>query len=262
MKKKIISFIEQRIKMIIFFALTIFTFASIFLIMKYYRHEWIKNVGYSIVAAYIFYLLNECTFNIINYFSRKKKRNIIKAIAYRKLQLLLCRLDDIFISIYEAKNKQKYKGTLNELYQVDVLRRLTSNFCLLDKSDILCEEHNGSCRHLTYEEKLFSLWNDVKRYADELLNTQYIYFDYDLSYQIQYLVNDNFISTFFQKIYCFDKTHSLCLFIPKGNREVIEDAFNNIIKLHKIAFELYDCLKEDHRFKNIYKPIFYDKDND
>lgn len=102
----------------------------------------------------------------------------------------------------------------------------------------------------------------MKRYADELLNTQYIFVDYDLSYQIQYLVNDNFISTFFQKNYCFDKTHSLCLFIPKEKSEVIEDAFNNIIKLHKIAFELYDCLKEDRRFKNIYKPIFYDKDND
>lgn len=108
--------------MIIFFALTIFTFCSIFLVIKYYGCEWIKNIGYSIVAAYIFYLLNECTFNIINYFSRKKKRNIIKAIAYRKLQLLLCRLDNIFISIYEVKNQQKYEGTLDELYQVDVLR--------------------------------------------------------------------------------------------------------------------------------------------
>lgn len=89
--------------------------------------------------------------------------------------------------------------------------------------------------------------------------TPYTQTDPELSYQLEYLLSENSfndIFIFLQKNWPIN--YSCILSLNQPNTEICKNNLENVIALHKIAFTLYDILKDDKRLKNIYKPPFYD----
>ena len=83
----------------------------------------LQGISLSIVAAYIFYLFMEFFPSLI----RRHREYSMMAICYRNLQLMLNRLDCLFIEPYKAVMKNKNGNTeitiptLNVFFETDFL---------------------------------------------------------------------------------------------------------------------------------------------
>lgn len=227
--------------------------------MLFIDHDLPKGIGMSIIAAYIFYLFLELVPSIL----RDWDSLPAKAIAYRRLQLLLVRLDDIFISTYKkAKNKEDTRPEnefqIEDFYNSSFLKNFMSGFDLSQESKVY---EAFTMKPLTFANTIMSNWNDVNKYANALIQMPCVQNDIKLAYQLDFLLDNNTLSYIFGMSHMFN--------ISKINFEGFlslnqigdvsqKNSLNNIIQLHEIAFKYYDLLKKDDRFHSIVvAPNFY-----
>ena len=220
-------------------------------------NEFFKNVSYSIVAATIFYIIVEYIPELKRENRRKQEELYLKAIAYRKLQLCLTRVDSIFTDMYrelnEIKNFQEVEMSLEEFYDIEHIMNIVDNIDINTSAPVISRFN----KDISYKEYLRLTWNEAVQYANEALGTRYVEMNAVLAYELQYLISEGTLPVFFKMLDVRDiSTKDI---FPKGtNNERYEgDTLRNIIQLHKIAFSLYNELKVDKSFKAIYKPCFY-----
>ena len=136
---KIITWICIRIRLIVFILLTVLTIFASKAVLTLEINDgvsaMINNVSYSIIAAYIFYLINDVIPSIIKFYDNKKRNKIIMSITYRKLQLLLANFDGIFLETYKGIYKVDYKGNLYDFFNLEFLIKLVDNFDLRNESN-------------------------------------------------------------------------------------------------------------------------------
>lgn len=256
--------IYKNIRIIVFMLLTILTLFTISSVLNMEIEGNIdttmNNVGYSIIAAYIFYLINEVIPSIIQFYNNRKRNRIIMSIAYRKLQLLLVNLDGIFLEIYKDKNNEEYKGSLNEFYEINFLYKLLVDFDLSKLSNIYTVDASGNEIKLTYEENLNNTWSSIKRLAQDILNTQYILENHKLAYEVEFLISESNLSTYF-KLRRFYNDHLLVhIFMRTIDNNITDSNLLKCIKsIHKIAFDMYDDLNNEKELRNIFPPKFYNE---
>lgn len=211
--------------------------------VPYWLYPW-GELGYwisiSIIAATIFYVFQ-------TYIPTLMAENLNRpamAITYRKLQLLLVRLDDL-IDI-----------SFDDFFNASFLKSILTNFDLSQNSPCHYMQHPETC--MSYKDYFISQWNEAKTYAKDALITPYAQTNPELSYQLEYLASEssiNMVLTFLQKGQNIE--YSCILGLNQLGDEVNTNNLENIKVLHQIAFSLYDNLKEDKRLKNIYQPLFY-----
>lgn len=224
-----------------------------------------QSISSSIVAAYIFYLFMEFFPSLI----RRHREYSMMAICYRNLQLMLNRLDSLFIEPYKTYMKHKIGNeetkisitAINVFFQIDFLKMFLIGFDLLQDSN--CVYRDNSQKHLKFEEYLLSNWRDCKFYAQEAINMPYVQSNPKLYYDLKFLLSDSSIFLYFEKLinwkeFNFDYGNILCLNQP----EIAERSLNNILELHHIAFKMYKKLKIKKRFPYVSKPEFYSEGND
>lgn len=190
-----------------------------------------------------------------------------KATAYRKLQLLLVRLDGIFISAYQIKNKLSENGcqtnlSLNEFFESKFLNALTDNFDLTQDSQ--CIEY-PSGQYIPCIQRFPQQWQEVDVYAKDLLQSPYVLANDSLAYELNYLITENAMAQVFKL--CenigpkkFNVNFQSCLATNQINEPYCKNAIDNIIYLHHFAFKLFKKLKKVSRFESsVYSPPFYPK---
>lgn len=215
----------------------------------------LQGIAMSIVAAYIFYIIMQFIPSLLEEY---RKRSAM-AITYRKLQLMLCRLDDLFVEPYNTVKGNsigsKVALSIEEFYEKDFLISFLHEFDLDQNSN--CK--NGYTNQLeSYRTYLQGMWKECQKYGNEALNTPYLQNEAELAYQVQYLLSDNAIDSYFKylsAIPCMD--YQCVLALNQKDDEICTQSIMNIIILHKKIFEMYDKLKKDKRFANIFEPSFY-----
>lgn len=225
--------------------------------VPHWLYPW-GELGYwisvSVIAATIFFIFQTYIPSLkAEYLNRPAV-----AITFRKLQLMLVRLDNLIVEPYKkVKNIDKVDMAVDCFFSSEALNGVFDGFDL--GQDSPCVYEDCPERHLPFKDYLISLWEGAKSYAKDALLTPYAQTDPELSYQLEYLLSENSFDRtfqFIQKGRLFNYTCILSLNQP--DTKFCKNNLENIITLHKIAFSLYDILKEDNRLKNIYKPPFYD----
>lgn len=224
--------------------------------VPYWLYPW-GELGYwisiSIIAATIFYVFQ----TYIPALMAENLNRLAMAITYRKLQLLLVRLDDLIIEPYKKiKNATEVDISFDDFFNASFLKSILTNFDLSQNSPCHYMQHLETC--MSYKDYFISQWNEAKTYAKDALITPYAQTNPELSYQLEYLASENSINkvlTFLQKGQNIE--YSCILGLNQLGDEVNTNNLENIKVLHQIAFSLYDNLKEDKRLKNIYQPLFY-----
>ena len=220
-------------------------------------NEFFKNVSYSIVAATIFYIIVEYIPELKRENRRQQEELYLKVIAYRKLQLCLTRVDNIFVSMYRELNKiknfQEVDMSLEEFYDIKHIMAIVDNFDINASVPAI----NRFNKNISYKEYLQLTWKETVQYTNEALSTRYVEMNAVLAYELQYLISEGTLPVFFKMLELRDiSTKDI---FPRGihNERYEGDTLRNIIRLHKIAFSLYNELKVDKIFNAIYKPSFY-----
>lgn len=215
----------------------------------------LQGIAMSIVAAYIFYIIMQFIPSLVE---EHRKRSAM-AITYRKLQLMLCRLDDLFVDPYNTVKGDsigsKVALSIEEFYDKDFLISFLRGFDLNQNSN----SQNGYTNKLeSYRDYLQGMWKECQRYGNEALNTPYLQNDAELAYQVQYLISDNAINSYFKYLYALPQIDYQCvLALNQKDDEICTQSIINVIILHKQTFAMYEKLKRDKRFTNIFKPSFY-----
>lgn len=213
----------------------------------------IQNIALSIISAYIFYLFLEFIPSLI----KRYDDYALMASCYRKLQLMLNRLDNLFLEPYKKTHMSHDINTLNleKFFNKNSLSFLV-NFDLSQDSNSVGLE-NFQLK-LPFSQYLLNEWKECKFYAQKILQNPYVQTNPKLYYEIQYILYESSICKYFyiseQYNSHIDYGQVLAL---NSSPENIEKHIQNIIKIHKIAFKLYDNLKNKKRFENIIKPKFY-----
>ena len=224
--------------------------------VPYWLYPW-GELGYwisiSIIAATIFYVFQ-------TYIPTLMEENLNRpamAITYRKLQLLLVRLDSLFIEPYnKINNAKEIDKSLDEFFSASSLNNALTNFDLSQNSPCHYMQRPEAC--MSYKDYFIMQWNEAKTYAKDALLTPYAQTNPELSYQLEYLVSDssfNMVLSLLQQGQNIEYSCILGLNQLEGKTDI--NNLENIKTLHRIAFSLYDNLKEDKRLKNIYQPLFY-----
>ena len=216
-----------------------------------------RGIGMSIIAAYMFYILIELVPSII----RDWETLPAKAMAYRRLQILLVKLDDIFVSAYmKAMNCQdghpEQRMKLHEFYDPSFMVTFMNGFDLTQESGII----DWNEQQVSFLNLFKSRWVEIQACATTISQAQSVQDDIDLLFEVDYLISENSLATVFRltnvpnMVIGFENFLSLNQI---GDSHQV-NTFNNIIKLHQIAFRYYDMLKKDKRFSSIvFKPHFY-----
>jgi hypothetical protein len=170
----------------------------------------------------------------------------------------------LFLHIKTVNNEQdsqpEIEFKLTDFYTSSFLRPIMSGFDLSQKCGVL---ERNTRRSMSFGEFFISEWNQVKIYANALLQMPTVQNDINLAYQIDYLLTENSLVISFDllqtTIFTVGFEYFLLLNQTASSDECFqEDTISNIIQLHKIASKYYDILKKDKRFRNIvYRPYFY-----
>lgn len=226
----------------------------------YPNNQIISSIVMSIIAAYIFYFPIEFVPSLLRDYEKKTTQ----IIAYRRLQLLLTRLDDISITLYNASENTEFEPEktmrLEEFYNPQFLKNHIKKANLRAKSNIMT--YDG--RKLTYCESAISSWNQVVELASNLLIMPVVQEDVELMFQLNYLVTESVLHMIFN----LSKNMDISNIRPEcyyGLNQIGDDVqiniFNNILQLHYLANKYYKKLekyKENCKYKGmINKPIFY-----
>lgn len=230
-----------------------------------------RDISLGIISAYIFYLIIEFIPAVVQSY----REYSIMAITYRKVQLMLHRLDSLFLEPYKTYVKNKKKKTengvensgdnteqvghiaLDKFYDKDFLIFL-DNFDLLQESNAVSFQGH-SFRHISFKERLNGLWKECVKYANEALNTSYIEKTPELAYLIQNLISESTIHVYFDLV-CeinSNENYSWVLDLKQSNNKAYINTINTIIKIHKIAFSMYDKLK-NKKHLIVSEPMFYE----
>lgn len=262
---KIITWICIKIRLIVFILLTVLTIFASKAVLTLEINDgvsaMINNVSYSIIAAYIFYLINDVIPNIIKFYDNKKRNKIIMSITYRKLQLLLASFDGIFLETYKGIHKVDYKGNLYDFFNLEFLIKLVDNFDLRNESNTVAIDKAGNQIKLNCETHFYNTWRKIKDLGQNLLSTQYITKNEKLAYEVEFLLSESSISTYFDYI-SSDSNHTLTNIFPvdvKTEKRTDKRWIECVINLHKIAFKMYDELKKENYLRNIFAPKFYNE---
>lgn len=224
--------------------------------VPYWLYHW-GELGYwisvSIIAAAIFFVFQ-------TYIPAQKAEYLNRpsvAIAYRKLQLMLVRLDDLFVEPYKKiTNTTSVDLSVERFYHPEFLKDIFKKFDLTQDSP--CAYMDNPTKHMSFDVYLKTQWEQAKSFAKDALLTPYAQTDPELSYQLEALLSESLFDMFFdlrQNGQCID--YSCVLSLNQPDTVICKNKLENIIALHKIAFSLYDTLKGDQRLKNIYAPPFY-----
>ena len=82
-----------------------------------------------------------------------------------------------------------------------------------------------------------------------------------LAYEVEFLLSESSISTYFDYI-SSDSNHTLTNIFPvdvKTEKRTDKRWIECVINLHKIAFKMYDELKKENYLRNIFAPKFYNE---
>ena len=231
-----------------------------------------RRVFYSFVVLYtlgVWYrtkyyclILFLCDVGVLT--SKKIEFQNIKAdaILYRKLQLLLVRLDNIFKQPHIVLNKQTCNNIsvehfYSEKFQLQVLMTFSldtqiPSFCMKIGKD--------KFQKISYEELIFNHWKEIKDYSRDMINNNRIYDNVDLLYEIEYLINDSLLAIIMNKGLLINMKNkndvSYLLYSSDGKGNVNNDFERHMIKLHHLAFDMYDKLNK-FKIDSIAKPEFY-----
>lgn len=254
-KENLVDWVKEDLKVKIFYILTLLAVVSCLLLFKFKDCKLIENIGYGFIAAYIFYFINEFIPYLVNKYDEEKNNRLMMAITYRKLQLLLDRIDSMFLKIYKIKNERNYLGSVHNFYNEEFFKDFVCDFDLNQESDCLDFRRDK----LTYKEYFISNWQDIELYSKRLLSTNYMRFDADLAYEIEYLLSHNYIGVFCKFLHNIENPNLKNIFPVEyfSEKTTPKNSLDNIINLHLIAFKMYDSLKYDKRIKFLNKPEFY-----
>jgi len=219
-----------------------------------------SGIAMSIIAAYVFYFPIEFIPSLL----RDWEKRPAQVLAYRRLQLLLVRLDGIFIEVYkDAKgdpnlNPEKDMA-LEQFYDPDCMKTYMKDFDMRKKSRV--QSPQGL---LSYYEYGRSNWKQVSELAQSLLQMPTVQEDIDFMYEISYLITDNNLQTIFSLATWLDVSNVDCA-TYLGVNQIGESSqirtFNNILNLHRIANKYYCRLKKHKKFKGIVvEPYFFPRE--
>ena len=226
----------------------------------YPNNQVISSIVMSIIAAYIFYFPIEFVPSLLRDYEKRPSQ----IIAYRRLQLLLVRLDDIAITMYNAAENTKVEPEktmrLEEFYEPNFLESYIKKVNLKEHSNV--SAFDG--RTLTYCESIISSWNVVFELASNLLMMPVVQEDAELMFQLNYLVTESVLHTIFDlsKNMDISDIRPECYYgLNQIGDDVQKNMFDNILQLHYLANKYYKKLekyKENCKYKGmINKPIFY-----
>lgn len=215
-----------------------------------------EGIGMSIIAAYIFYIPIDFVPSLVKDWEKKPA----KAISYRKLQLLLQRLDEIFISVYKAASKDATENPTSELrledfYNPDAMQTYMTNFDMQQKSHV-----HSAVSVLSFYDYARSNWSQINELAHDIIQSNSMD-DVDLLFELNYLTSESTIS----HVFYADKIISMAsidcasyLGLNQRGSDSQKRTFENIIKLHQAANKYYNKLRRDKRCKAVlHPPIFY-----
>lgn len=224
--------------------------------VPYWLYPWgelVYGISISIIAATIFYVFQ----TYIPALMAENSNRPAMAITYRKLQLLIVRLDNLIIEPYKKiNNATEVDISFDAFFNASFLQKFLKNFDLSQNSP--CHYMNRPEICMSYKDYFISQWNEAKTYAKDALLTPYAQTNPELSYQLEYLVSESSINktlAFLQQGQNIE--YSCILNLNQLDNEFTKKNLENIKALHQIAFSLYDNLKEDKRLNNIYQPLFY-----
>lgn len=219
-----------------------------------------QSIVDSIVAAYIFYLLTDFFPRVFDSYKECKTT----AIAYRKLQLLIHRLDMIFITPYKIKHNLKSLEEIDDNINIDVF--FEKNFLLsfmekltLDKESNVLKVVKTHSVYLTYKELLPSLWREIKIYSNNLLDMPYVKRNHELCYHLNYLISESTLAIVLNNVFLLEiaNDYSTILSISQKDETPFNRTIETIKALHKISFNLYKALQLHHNLNDIIAPMFY-----
>lgn len=257
------KFVQENRNIVIITAIstTVCIFISIFkssrtLNALYWMYPWGELcywISISIISATIFFIFQ-------TYIPSQKEEYLKRpsvAITYRKLQLMLVRLDDLVCVPYQKiKSIAEIDMDVDHFFKSENLVGVFDEFDLSQDSPYLCKI--SPQKYISFKDYFISQWEEVKSFAKDALLTPYAQTAPELSYQLEYLLSESSFDRVFKSLakgYLID--YSCILSLNQPDTKFCKNDLENIVAFHKIAFSLYDILKEDSRLKNIYKPPFY-----
>lgn len=216
----------------------------------------ISGISMSYIAAYVFYLINEVL-------PTSRKCTTEKVLVYRKLQILLVRLDSIFEEVLEvSKRPRKLKEyKLDEFFSKEVLQSCLVGFD--DNQDGISVSFSQPYKAIKCSDHFLSLWKEIRDYGQSICETNCMAYDKtELVYCISYLINESSISHYFAiKSRRIRSEFGCILSLNQIDTQYFSEAVMNIKKLHRIAFSLYDSLKRKKKYRHIvYEPYFYSQE--
>lgn len=251
--KCFISFIAKNTFLCAFFLLGCGT-----IVQCYFSESALLGVGQSIIASFFFYLMLE-------YFPMKNKEyQSVKAdaVLYRHLQLLLVRLDEIFICPHKVLNTEYAKSScvsVDVFYSKSVQLEVMSKFNI-DREIPYVHRSFTSRKPIKYREFLYYNWNAITHYAHLILNNNRIYDNTDLYYELDYLINESMLAIMLNAngILPLMRCENICylLYSDDASGNINNDLEKHIIKIHYLAFNMYEKLHE-YDIDIIHKPMFY-----
>ena len=254
MKKRIITFIAKNT----FLCALSLLLCGIIIVHNCYRISWLFGIGQSIIASFFFYLMLE-------YFPMRNKdyQNVkADAVLYRHLQLLLVRLDDIFIcphKVLKSETERVYSMSVEEFYSKEFQLEVMNDFNL--NSFV---QNSIDNKPITYREYIYFCWNGIKQYAHLIINNNRIYDNTDLYYEIDHLLNETMLARLLNNtsiLSCINCNDICYLLYPEDVNGNINDSFEkHLIKIHQLAFDMYDNIHK-YDLDNVYEPMFYNRKN-
>lgn len=241
----------------VFFLASVVCLGGIGLLWCWGNNAVVSGIAMSIIAAYVFYFPIE----FIPSFLREWEKLPAQVLAYRRLQLLLVRLDDIFIAVYKATKGDSTPSpeknmTLEQFYDPASMKAYMDGFDMSQESKV--QSPQGPLSYCQYG---CSNWAKVSELAQSLLQMPIVQEDIDFMYEVSYLITDNNLQTIFSLATWLDISKFDCasyLGVNQiGNSSQIK-TFNNILNLHRIANAYYCRLKKYKKFNGVvYEPYFY-----
>lgn len=210
------------------------------------ENEIIKNIVMSIIAAYIFYFPIEFIPSLIRDYEERPAH----IVAYRHLQLLLIRVDDIAITMYNAASK----GTshleetlvLEEFYDAEFMKKYIENGDLKKLSKI--RAFDG--RKLTYSESLIYNWKQILEMTSALLMMPIVQGNEKLLYELNYLITESIFKTIFDmgSVVNISDISPECFYgLNQIGSNAQKNHMDNIMQLHYLANDYYKELKKYKR---------------
>lgn len=221
----------------------------------------IQSIGCSMIASVMYFFAMDF-WSSLDEHQKKKKKN---ALIYRQLQLLLVRLDSIFLDPYEyVRHKAIYDYysdpsmmRVEDFYDISLLRRYTTNFNLQQES--MVQDLSG--RHLTFYETIIWRWKELNEYANKLISLAESIGADSLIYEVSYLIEESTLKhtvEISQKLNIPFNELGTYFNLNYSNPSITIRTIDCIINLHRFAYKYYESLRrEKHLQALVHKPSFY-----